>query len=300
MNPPSTALAVNPYDSAPPAEHYSLPTAISERTPLLDIAEGTFLGFSLAPVVGVVFAGMLFVQTACDGYENFVDFNDMTAWSKPPIDMVLWRLVGASMLGSSLVCALLGSLAGLLIALQPRLTQRGLLWQMMLPVIIVCGLAAEYTTLMGWWPFLGTDIPAYWHLCLASGPAAVMLLAGLAGMTAYKLGGRAQYLDLEAVQHGYEAQLVLASWLRRKWRVQLPMKAYEIDYQPMGLREHVKVDGRVVAEIHWPWLGVAPRFDFPLDNHAATIEVRIWPWFGMRWLMLRVDDRIVYGEGTPP
>lgn len=300
MNAPQAAWPVNPYDSAAPAEHHTASTTLLERSPLLDIAEGTFLGFALSPVVGVAFSLMIFVQTASDGYSGFVDFGDMTLWSKPPANVIVWPLVGASVLGSSVICAVLGCLAGLLVACQPRLSQRGLLWQMLFPVIVVIGLASEYVLLMGWWPFRGTDVSGFWHLCFASGPAAVLLLAGLSGMLAYKLGGRTHYLDAEASQHGFAAQLVLASWLRRKWRVQLPSGAHEIDYQPMGMCERVLVDGQVVAEIHWPRLGVAPRFDFALGEHVAAIEVRSWPWCGVRWLMLRVDDRIVYGEGTPP
>jgi hypothetical protein len=93
------------------------------------------------------------------------------------------------------------------------------------------------------------------------------------------------------------AVAVERSWLARKFHVLTPQGGYAVDYDVSGIVESVHVDGKRVAS-NWTNFWFAPRFEFRLGSYPAEIEVRVWPWFAMRWFSLRVGGRVVYEEGS--
>lgn len=292
--------SLNPYASAAPAPHETRAHPLAERAPLADLIEGVFLGVALCPLGGLIAAAVLFVLTASEGFSQFVELTDGTVWERPPPAIVLYHLASGGVLGACVVGMTLGAIAGLFIALQPRLTRRGLTWQMLGPAALLAVGVASYIPASGWWPFRGHDLDPFWHLLLATCPALLLFLAGLVSLSKYKLADRTQYFDADAAAGGFAAELVLASWARRKWRVRTPEGEFLIDYRPMSLWEQVLVNNRIAVQQFSLSLAALPRLEFPLGPHHGVIEVRTWLWPSVRWLMFRVDDRSVYAEGTPP
>lgn len=88
-------------------------------------------------------------------------------------------------------------------------------------------------------------------------------------------------------------------WLRRELELSTPEKAYRVVYDGRGLGfETVYVDG----ELAWRGTGNAwfyPRFFFYVGDLPASLDVRVWPWLGVRAVTLRVRGEVVYREGPP-
>jgi hypothetical protein len=85
--------------------------------------------------------------------------------------------------------------------------------------------------------------------------------------------------------------------LLREWEVTTPTAVFLVTYSGHGLGyESVRVNGVVVAKkISLFWY--VPRFEFRLADIPATVEVRVWPWFVLRAIRLRVGDEVCYTEG---
>jgi len=90
-------------------------------------------------------------------------------------------------------------------------------------------------------------------------------------------------------------------WLYRKIILGPPANV-TIEYDGCGLGyESERVNGQVVAQgMSWFWF--VPRFDFTLPTKAglanATMAIRVWPWFALRHVSLRIDGKEVYAEGS--
>jgi hypothetical protein len=95
------------------------------------------------------------------------------------------------------------------------------------------------------------------------------------------------------------ARLIGRGWLRRKIEVSLLDGTHLLEYYGAGLGyEQVSADGLVIRKTSLIWF--VPRFEFKLGGWPAVLEVRVWPWFTVRSLVLRVGDRVVYAEGEVP
>jgi hypothetical protein len=93
------------------------------------------------------------------------------------------------------------------------------------------------------------------------------------------------------------ARLIRRGWLLRGIEVALSDGVHFVEYNGRGVGyEQVSVDGAVVRERSWYWF--VPRFEFKLGGFSSVVEVRVWPWLALQSLVLRVDDRVVYVEGT--
>ncbi len=93
------------------------------------------------------------------------------------------------------------------------------------------------------------------------------------------------------------ATLRKKTWLFREWSVTTPGGDYTVAYsgQRYGY-EFVKVNGEVAAKtISWIWF--VPKFEFKIADLPARVDVRVWPWFTLRAIRLRVGDEVCYSEG---
>jgi hypothetical protein len=92
-------------------------------------------------------------------------------------------------------------------------------------------------------------------------------------------------------------RLIRKSWLYRSIEVDLPDGPHVVEYNGRGLGyEKVVIDGYAIRQFSGPWF--VPRFDFTLGGRPSVVEVRVWPWLGLRSLVLRVNDKVIYAEGT--
>jgi hypothetical protein len=86
-------------------------------------------------------------------------------------------------------------------------------------------------------------------------------------------------------------------WLLREWEVTTPGGVFVVTYSGRSYGyESVRFDGAVVARTESSWWFV-PRFEFQLGQSPASVEVRVWPWFILRAIRLRVADEVCYSEG---
>ena len=87
------------------------------------------------------------------------------------------------------------------------------------------------------------------------------------------------------------------SWLLREWAVATPAGDFVVKYSGRGLGyESVAVNGTVVAKTKsHAWF--VPKFEFHLAELPASLEVRVWPWFLLRAIRLRVGEEVCYSEG---
>jgi hypothetical protein len=83
----------------------------------------------------------------------------------------------------------------------------------------------------------------------------------------------------------------------REWEVTTPAGAFVVTYSGRGLGyESVRVNGEFAAKkrsVVW----FVPRFEFTLADRQAIVEVRVWPWFALRAIRLRVGEEVCYTEG---
>jgi hypothetical protein len=100
----------------------------------------------------------------------------------------------------------------------------------------------------------------------------------------------------QRTREGVRAELVGRSWLVRRFHVFTPDGGYAVDYDGLRIAEAVYVDGKRVASGLSLWF--VPLFDFRIGSYAAEVELRVWPWFAMRWFSLRVGGRVVYEGGS--
>jgi hypothetical protein len=93
------------------------------------------------------------------------------------------------------------------------------------------------------------------------------------------------------------ATLRQKKWLLREWEITTPSGVFVVTYSGRGHGyESVRVDGAVVAKTKsFAWF--VPEFEFRLGDSPALVEVRVWPWFVLRAIRLRVGDEICYSEG---
>ncbi len=94
-------------------------------------------------------------------------------------------------------------------------------------------------------------------------------------------------------------QLVASGWLYRKVQLLEPFNVV-IEYNGRGIGcERVLVNSVVVAK-RASWLWFAPRFEFVLSTKLgelpAIVEVRVWPWFALYRITIRVGGIEVYVE----
>jgi hypothetical protein len=95
------------------------------------------------------------------------------------------------------------------------------------------------------------------------------------------------------------ARLIGQGWLRRMIEVSLPDGPHLLEYYGAGLGyEQVSADGLVIRKASLIWF--VPRFEFKLGGWPAVLEIRVWPWFTVRSLVVRVGDWVVYAEGSVP
>jgi len=96
------------------------------------------------------------------------------------------------------------------------------------------------------------------------------------------------------------AHLMERTLLKRVLEVTLddsPTTRHIVTYSGRGIgSERVLVDGEVRSR-HASYLWFVPRFSFRIGDRQALIEVRVWPWFGLRSFRLTVDDQVLYEEG---
>jgi hypothetical protein len=96
--------------------------------------------------------------------------------------------------------------------------------------------------------------------------------------------------------HGTAARLVRRGWLYRALEVDLRGFTHRVIYDGRGFGyEQVVFDGVVIRG--YPRLWFIPRFEFRLGGLPASVEVRVWPWLGIRSLELRLQGVQVYAEG---
>jgi hypothetical protein len=94
-----------------------------------------------------------------------------------------------------------------------------------------------------------------------------------------------------------QARLIRRRWLYRCIEVDLPDGPHVLEYNGWGIgSEKVVIDGHTIRRTSIYWF--VPRFDFTLGGRPWVVEVRVWPWFGLRSLVLRVDGKVIYAEGT--
>ena len=93
------------------------------------------------------------------------------------------------------------------------------------------------------------------------------------------------------------ATLRQKKWLLREWEVATPSGAFVVRYSGRGQGyESVAVDGLVVVKSKsFAWF--VPKFEFQLGECPASVEVRVWPWFVLRAIRLRVAEEVCYSEG---
>ena len=93
------------------------------------------------------------------------------------------------------------------------------------------------------------------------------------------------------------ARLIRRGWLYRCIEVDLPDGPHVVEYNGRGIgSEKVVIDGRTIRRTSHLWF--VPRFYFTLGGRPSVVEVRVWPWLGLESLVLRVDDKVIYAEGT--
>ena len=92
------------------------------------------------------------------------------------------------------------------------------------------------------------------------------------------------------------SRLIDRGWLRRVIEFTLVDGSHVVEYDGRGVGyETLKVDGIVIRKMDWLWF--VPRFNSKLGGWPLIVEVRVWPWFLLRSLVIRVDGQIVYAEG---
>ena len=93
------------------------------------------------------------------------------------------------------------------------------------------------------------------------------------------------------------ATLIRHGWLLRGIEFSMSDGIHVIEYNGRGIGfEQVTVDGLVIRRTCWYWF--VPSFEFKLGGRPGVLEVRVWPWLGLRSLVLRVNDQVVYAEGA--
>lgn len=93
------------------------------------------------------------------------------------------------------------------------------------------------------------------------------------------------------------ARRIRRGWLYRCIEVELPDGPHAVEYDGRGIgSEKVVVHGRTIRRPSHLWF--VPRFDFTLGGRPSVVEVRDWPWLGLESLVLRVDGKVIYAEGT--
>jgi hypothetical protein len=93
------------------------------------------------------------------------------------------------------------------------------------------------------------------------------------------------------------ARLIDSRWLDRSIEVSLADGVHVVAYNGWGFHyEQVSFDGDVIRKTSLLWF--VPRFEFTLSGLPCVLEVHVWPWFALRSFVLRVGDRVVYGEAT--
>src|SRR3954464_7035302 len=93
------------------------------------------------------------------------------------------------------------------------------------------------------------------------------------------------------------ATLRKKTWLLREWNVTTPAGDYRVSYS--GRRygyEFVQVNGKVAVKTR-SWIWFVPSFQFKIADFPASVDVRVWPWFTLRAIRLRVGDEVCYTEG---
>lgn len=95
------------------------------------------------------------------------------------------------------------------------------------------------------------------------------------------------------------AECVESGWLRRVVRVVLADGTErEVTYNGRGFGfETVVVDGeRQARSSEW----FVPRFEFWADGIDWRVDVRVWPWLGLKDLWIYANGALVYSERQPP
>jgi hypothetical protein len=75
----------------------------------------------------------------------------------------------------------------------------------------------------------------------------------------------------------------------------------DVEWNGRGLGyESVRIDG-VTVDRRPSSVWFVPEFEFDLPGgYQGFLEVRVWPWLGVRALRLSVDGHVVYSEGRWP
>jgi hypothetical protein len=94
------------------------------------------------------------------------------------------------------------------------------------------------------------------------------------------------------------AQLIKSSWLSRTWEISTPDGKFTVQYSGLGFgNEKISVNGKVTVKKS-SLLWFVPRFEFPLGQAPAILEIRVWPWLAIRSLLLNVNGEDCYREGS--
>jgi hypothetical protein len=92
-------------------------------------------------------------------------------------------------------------------------------------------------------------------------------------------------------------RLIRRGWLYRCIEVDLPDGPHMVEYNGRGLGyEKVVIDGYTIRRPSHLWF--VPLFSFALGGRSWVVEIRVWPWLGLRSLVLRVNDKVIYAEGA--
>lgn len=95
-----------------------------------------------------------------------------------------------------------------------------------------------------------------------------------------------------------QAKLVGRSLLFREWEITDGEKTYLLAYDGMGLGSECIRRDRVPIVKSRSHFWFVPRFDFEIDGVPCRVDVRIWPWLGVRALRLTVEEQVLYAEGA--
>ena len=93
------------------------------------------------------------------------------------------------------------------------------------------------------------------------------------------------------------SNLVETAWLKRT--ISLPNTPL-LTYSGRGLgTEKCSINGEeFIATAEFDWF--VPEFDFDYGAHHLNVQVRVWPWFTIRSIEVRLDNTVVYAEGREP
>jgi len=131
-------------------------------------------------------------------------------------------------------------------------------------------------------------------------------------------------LEIAVNRDNHEATVASASLIRKGWfsrslGVRVFRTEYRIEYTTVfGVRLEVHIArtlsaggwvmanrflGDFAAPLEGPGsgahaqLGHIPRINFTLGSVPARLDVRLWPWWTIRGVCLRLGDAVLYAEG---